>query len=228
MKFRLAVAVLTALLVFPFTAKAQMPGSDIAWMRTCSSEREASQAFMRRTYGADTVKTAAWRISTLEEFLYGIFKRKKELEGLIAEDGQDAATLRSMLAEAQTNRSAILTSFDPQSPPAVVSYAQCVLNDLVNFVQANIQARLDEIGKTPDTQPEVRLAGVLDEELDRFESQAELDVASPTPPRPATPAPTGPGPQLIVQQNEGTPCLEASLAGIHRTSPPQPNAEDNY
>lgn len=80
----------------------------------------------------------------------------------------------------------------------------------------------------PDSTPEARLAGVLDEELDRFESQAELDIASPTPPRPATPAPTGPGPQLIVQQNEGTPCLEASLAGIHRTSPPQPNAEDNY
>lgn len=82
--------------------------------------------------------------------------------------------------------------------------------------------------KAPDSTLEARLAGVLDEELDRFESQAELDIASPTPPRPATPAPTGPGPHLIVQQNEGTPCLEASLAGIHRTSPPQPNAEDNY
>ena len=196
MKFRLAVVVLTALLVFPFTAKAQMPGSDIAWMRTCSSEREASQASMHRTYGADTVKTAAWRISTLEESLYGIFKLKKVAEGQIAEAAQDAATLRSILAEAQTNRSEVLTSFD-KGPPAVRSYVQCALNDFVNFVQANIQARLDEIGKTPDTQPEVRLAGVLDEELDRFESQAELDVASPTPPRPATPAPTGPGPQRM-------------------------------
>ncbi|MEQ1609452.1 MAG: hypothetical protein ABL956_10875 [Hyphomonadaceae bacterium] len=146
MKSRFAVAVLTALLVFPFTAKAQMPGSDIAWMRTCSSEREALQAYIHRTFGADKVMTPASRISSIEEALHGIFEQKKVFEGLIAEPGQDAASLRSLLAEGQAAITTMLADY-AQSQPNAASYGRCVITDLGNFVQAKIQARLDEIGK---------------------------------------------------------------------------------
>jgi hypothetical protein len=80
-----------------------------------------------------------------------------------------------------------------------------------------------EVPAKPDTPTaeEVGALAMLDDVLALDESKPAAKPAAKTPP-------SGPPPELIVAENAGTRCLEAHLAYVRKTNPPEPIPDNNY